>query len=174
LKIRDCETLAGRLGASRCGQTVGCETSAGIGSPAGVPRPLKVEDTVRIALQIADALDKAHRRGIVHRDLKPANVMLVRGGAATTVTAKLLDFGLAKLAAPAPLSNAETRLTPTPQSEGAALTSRGTLLRTFHYMAPEQIEGLEADARAESGRLAACSTRCSQASAPSKAGPEPP
>ncbi len=100
--------------------------------------PLPLEQTLRFGVQIADALDKAHRQGIVHRDLKPGNVMLTRSGV------KLLDFGLAKAIAPAGPQSSGTEL-PTQQ----ALTQEGTILGTFEYMAPEQVEGTEADARTD-------------------------
>jgi eukaryotic-like serine/threonine-protein kinase len=102
--------------------------------------PLPLDQALKIASEIADALDKAHRAGITHRDLKPANIMLTKPGA------KLLDFGLAKLRGPvAPISmSGMTRLaTATPN------TAHGTILGTVHYMAPEQVEGREADARAD-------------------------
>jgi eukaryotic-like serine/threonine-protein kinase len=100
--------------------------------------PLPLEQTLRYGIQIADALDKAHRQGIVHRDLKPGNVMLTKSGV------KLLDFGLAKAVAPA---SPQASLTALPTQH--ALTQEGTILGTFQYMAPEQLEGREADARTD-------------------------
>ena len=99
---------------------------------------LPLEQTLRYGQEIADALDKAHRQGIVHRDLKPANVMLTKSGV------KLLDFGLAKAMA-TPASNAGLTSLPTQQG----LTQEGTILGTFQYMAPEQLEGKDADARTD-------------------------
>ena len=100
--------------------------------------PLPLEQTLRFGMQIADALDKAHRQGIVHRDLKPGNVMLTKSGV------KLLDFGLAKAVEPA---KPQSSLTALPTQH--ALTQEGTILGTFQYMAPEQLEGREADARTD-------------------------
>ena len=102
---------------------------------------LPLDQTLSYGIQIADALDKAHRQGIVHRDLKPGNVMLTKSGV------KLLDFGLAKAMAPATAQSGLTSLptVATPQS----LTQQGTILGTFQYMAPEQLEGAEADARSD-------------------------
>ncbi len=102
---------------------------------------LPLEQTLRYGTEIADALDKAHRQGIVHRDLKPGNVMLTKSGV------KLLDFGLAKAMVPA---EAKPGLTSLPTAVGAQnLTQEGTILGTFQYMAPEQLEGKEADARTD-------------------------
>src|SRR5262244_3177894 len=102
---------------------------------------LPLEQTLRYGQEIADALDKAHRQGFVHRDLKPGNVMLTKSGV------KLLDFGLAKAMAPPVPQSGMTSL-PT-MAGGANLTEKGTILGTFQYMAPEQLEGREADARSD-------------------------
>jgi Tol biopolymer transport system component len=102
---------------------------------------LPLEQTLRYGSEMADALDKAHRQGIVHRDLKPGNVMLTKSGV------KLLDFGLAKAMAPV---TQQSGLTSLPTVAGAAnLTQAGTILGTFQYMSPEQLEGKEADARTD-------------------------
>src|SRR5467141_3455696 len=100
---------------------------------------LPLAHVLQYGVEIADALAKAHRQGIVHRDLKPGNIMITKSGA------KLLDFGLAKAAAPlatgATLSAAVTRTTP--------ITQQGTIVGTFQYMSPEQVEGKELDARSD-------------------------
>ncbi|MEK6325180.1 MAG: protein kinase [Acidobacteriota bacterium] len=101
---------------------------------------LPTDQVLRYSTQIADALDKAHRAGIVHRDLKPANIMLTKSGT------KLLDFGLAKMQASD--SGLVTSATSLP-TERHSLTGEGTILGTFQYMAPEQLEGREADARSD-------------------------
>ncbi len=97
--------------------------------------PLPMDQVLRYAIQIADALDRAHWQGVVHRDLKPGNIMLTKDGA------KLLDFGLAKVG-PVTRPHGEETLT-------NALTSQGTIVGTLPYMAPEQLEGKDADARTD-------------------------
>jgi serine/threonine-protein kinase len=101
---------------------------------------LPLDQALRYAIEMADALDKAHRQGIVHRDLKPGNVMLTKSGA------KLLDFGLAKLRPAGPAKGISLSAAPTMNSP---LTGEGSLVGTFQYMAPEQLEGQEADARTD-------------------------
>ena len=100
--------------------------------------PLPLEQVLKLGAQIADALDKAHRNGVVHRDLKPGNIMLTSAGA------KLLDFGLAKLAAP--LASLAT-LTATKRE--SPVTEQGTIVGTFQYMSPEQVEAKELDGRSD-------------------------
>jgi hypothetical protein len=100
--------------------------------------PLPQEQVLKLGAQIADALDKAHRSGVVHRDLKPGNIMLTASGA------KLLDFGLAKPAAP--LASLAT-LTATKLE--SPVTEKGTIVGTFQYMSPEQVEGKELDGRSD-------------------------
>ena len=97
--------------------------------------PLPVDQALKYATQIADALDRAHRSGVSHRDVKPANIMLTRDGV------KVLDFGLAKTA-PKTIGPDDATLT-------KALTGEGAILGTPQYMAPEQYEGKEADARSD-------------------------
>jgi len=108
--------------------------------------PLAAPDALRIGIEIAGALDAAHRHGIVHRDLKPGNIMLTKAGA------RLLDFGLAKSGAALSQSSAAPTVLaagPQPTSPAPPLTAQGTILGTFQYMAPEQLEGEEADARTD-------------------------
>ena len=105
--------------------------------------PLPIEQVLRLGIQIADALEKAHTAGIVHRDLKPGNIFLTDRGV------KLLDFGLAKLHSTAPQSS-RTQLGQLPtEAHSAPLTSAGMILGTFQYMSPEQLEGRESDARSD-------------------------
>jgi len=106
--------------------------------------PLSIDEALQVAIEIADALDKAHRQGVVHRDLKPGNIFLARSGSSDPPVAKLLDFGLAKLN-PASAA-AYTASTP---PAGTNLTSPGALLGTLQYMSPEQLEGSDADPRTD-------------------------
>src|SRR5688572_6638934 len=108
--------------------------------------PVPVAQAIEIGTQVASALDAAHRSGLVHRDIKPANIFLVRrGGAAATPVAKLLDFGLAKAGSAGGPVRSVSMLPTTP----AGVTMQGTILGTLHYMAPEQVEGRDADARTD-------------------------
>src|SRR6188768_1652854 len=100
--------------------------------------PLPLAQVLRFGIEIADALEAAHRHGIVHRDLKPANIMLTAGGT------KLLDFGLAKQTV-APAAAALASLATRPD----VATAQGTLVGTLQYMAPEQLEGRAIDARTD-------------------------
>src|SRR3984957_13450344 len=113
--------------------------------------PLPLDQVLKFGAQIADALDKAHRGGVVHRDLKPGNIMLTPTGA------KLLDFGLAKpavsLASLASVTAASARpcvasVRP-PAAKLSPATEPGTIVGTFQYMSPEQVEGKELEGRSD-------------------------
>jgi serine/threonine protein kinase len=152
-------TSAGAFSGSRDHAAVSTETAA----DASVP-PMTVEEALGIAIQIASALDRAHRQGIVHRDLKPGNVMLVKaarpapaaaGASTSTSHVKLLDFGLARLTRTDSekkdgLSHGLVSLADlTMPTMSSPLTMKGTILGTLQYMSPEQLEGKDIDARAD-------------------------
>src|SRR5580692_9154508 len=112
--------------------------------------PLPLDQVLKIATEIAQALEKAHQQGIIHRDLKPANVMLTKAGA------KLMDFGLAKpqLQIASQAIGPFTPSTPTMNlasltSAASPLTQKGSIVGTFQYMAPEVLQGTDADARSD-------------------------
>jgi Tol biopolymer transport system component len=101
---------------------------------------LPLEQVLKVGAEICEGLEKAHRSGVVHRDLKPSNIMLTKSGA------KLMDFGLARATAAAVSAGSSSNSLPT---MSGPLTEEGTIVGTFQYMSPEQVEGKEADARSD-------------------------
>ena len=155
MELLDGETLAERLARGRSRSAAGTGAAAatprprrgstsgsasgseGMSAPAAHGRALPLDETLRVARQLAEALAAAHRAGIVHRDLKPSNVMLTKTGV------KVLDFGLAKLHEPSPAASVEYATATAP------LTDVGVVMGTMPYMAPEQVQGHDVDARAD-------------------------
>ncbi|HET9369985.1 MAG TPA: protein kinase [Vicinamibacterales bacterium] len=148
MEYLDGETLAARLergsvrtpSVSRATPAPEGPSSGGAGKSVGaadVSHALPVQETLRIATALAEALAAAHRAGIVHRDLKPGNIMLTRTGV------KVLDFGLARMTGRDPGAGGATMTGMVP------LTGVGMLLGTLPYMSPEQVEGKEVDARSD-------------------------
>ncbi|PYV94113.1 MAG: hypothetical protein DMG90_00565 [Acidobacteria bacterium] len=104
---------------------------------------LPIEQALRHGVEICNGLERAHRSGIVHRDLKPGNIILTKLGA------KLMDFGLAKASAVGSSASASPTMTLSTPAQAQPLTAQGTVVGTFQYMSPEQVEGKEADARSD-------------------------
>jgi eukaryotic-like serine/threonine-protein kinase len=105
--------------------------------------PLPLQQVLKYGIEIGAGLEKAHRSGVVHRDLKPGNIMLTKSGA------KLTDFGLAKATPPIAQSSYGLSMTQSTPVGAHPLTTQGTIVGTFQYMSPEQIEGREADSRSD-------------------------
>lgn len=105
--------------------------------------PLPPAQVLKYGIEICEGLETAHRKGVVHRDLKPGNIMLTKS------CAKLMDFGLAKATAPIAASSSSLTMTLSTPAGSHPLTAQGTVVGTFQYMSPEQVEGKEADARSD-------------------------
>jgi len=103
--------------------------------------PLPLQQVLKCGAEIGEGLERARRTGVVHRDLKPGNIMLTKSGA------KLMDFGLAKVQQAISPPSSGLSMTRTSPVDAYPLTTKGTILGTFQYMSPEQIEGNEADSR---------------------------
>ena len=114
---------------------------------------LPIERILQHGMEICQGLERAHRSGIVHRDLKPGNVIL------TKIGAKIMDFGLAKASVISPLDSSNPTITVSTPVQAHPLTARGTVLGTFQYMSPEQLEGKEADPAATSFPWVRCFMR---------------
>src|SRR5271167_1725645 len=105
--------------------------------------PLPPAQVLKYGIEICEGLETAHKKGVVHRDLKPGNIMLTKS------CAKLMDFGLAKATAPVTAASSSLTMTLSTPAGSHPLTAQGTVVGTFQYMSPEQVEGKEADARSD-------------------------